>query len=435
MLKIATIGGGSSYTPELIEGFIKRYDELPIDELWLVDIEDGYEKLEIVGNLAKRMVEKANIPMKIYLTLDRKKALEGASFVTTQFRVGGLDKREIDEKIPIQNGMIGQETNGIGGFFKALRTVPVIDDIIKDIKKYCNGAWLINFTNPAGMITEAAINRFDYPKTIGLCNVPLSLLESISKMLNVDENRLVLELTGLNHHSFVTDVKLDGESVIDEVIEKYVNLNNDERANMKNIISIPFTNEFIRGIKAIPSPYINYYVNLREQLNEEKESFKTGTVRAEVVKKVEKELFEVYKDVNLKEKPKQLELRGGARYSDAACNLITSIYTNKKDIQYVNCLNNGAIKGLDDNYVIETAAIITNEGPIPVHSGNMPYILKGTIESIKTFELAAVDSAITGDENLAIAALSFNRLVDSSIECVKIFNEMKEKNKGYINIK
>lgn len=435
MLKIATIGGGSSYTPELIEGFIKRYDELPIDELWLVDIEDGYEKLEIVGNLAKRMVEKANIPMKIYLTLDRKKALEGASFVTTQFRVGGLDKREIDEKIPIQNGMIGQETNGIGGFFKALRTVPVIDDIIKDIKKYCNGAWLINFTNPAGMITEAAINRFDYPKTIGLCNVPLSLLESISKMLNVDENRLVLELTGLNHHSFVTDVKLDGESVIDEVIEKYVNLNNDERANMKNIISIPFTNEFIRGIKAIPSPYINYYVNLREQLNEEKESFKTGTVRAEVVKKVEKELFEVYKDVNLKEKPKQLELRGGARYSDAACNLITSIYTNKKDIQYVNCLNNGAIKGLDDNYIIETAAIITNEGPIPVHSGNIPYILKGTIESIKTFELAAVDSAITGDENLAIAALSFNRLVDSSIECVKIFNEMKEKNKGYINIK
>ncbi len=156
-IKIVTIGGGSSYTPELVEGFIKRYNELPVRELWLVDIEEGREKLQIVGNLAKRMVRKAGIPMEIHLTLDRKKALKDADFVTTQIRVGFLDARIKDEKIPLNHGVIGQETNGAGGMFKALRTIPVILDIDKDMSKLCPNAWMINFTNPAGMVTEALL--------------------------------------------------------------------------------------------------------------------------------------------------------------------------------------------------------------------------------------------------------------------------------------
>ena len=156
-IKIVTIGGGSSYTPELVEGFIKRYEELPVRELWLVDIEAGKEKLEIVGNLAKRMVEKAGVPMKINLTLDRREALKDADFVTTQLRVGLLDARIKDESIPLKHGVIGQETNGAGGMLKALRTIPVILDIEKDIAELCPDAWLINFTNPAGMVTEAVI--------------------------------------------------------------------------------------------------------------------------------------------------------------------------------------------------------------------------------------------------------------------------------------
>ncbi|MEN1219067.1 6-phospho-beta-glucosidase, partial [Listeria monocytogenes] len=165
-IKIATIGGGSSYTPELIEGFIKRQDELPVRELWLVDVEAGREKLEIVGNLAKRMVEKAGVDMEVHLTLDREEALKDADFVTTQLRVGLLDARVKDERIPNSYGVVGQETNGPGGMFKGLRTIPVILDICKDMERLCPDAWLINFANPAGMVTEAVLRYSNQKKVV-----------------------------------------------------------------------------------------------------------------------------------------------------------------------------------------------------------------------------------------------------------------------------
>ena len=174
-LKIVTIGGGSSYTPELMEGFIKRYHELPIKEIWLVDIEEGKEKMEIVGNLAQRMWDAAGYPVKVHLTLDRREALKDADFVTTQFRVGRLYARIKDERIPFSYGMLGQETNGAGGIFKAFRTIPVILDIVNDMKELCPNAWLINFTNPSGMVTEAIIKHGKWKKCIGLCNVGVNL--------------------------------------------------------------------------------------------------------------------------------------------------------------------------------------------------------------------------------------------------------------------
>lgn len=163
-IKIVTIGGGSSYTPELVEGFIKRYHELPVKELWLVDIKAGQEKLNIVGALAKRMVEKAGLPIEVHLTLDRREALKDADFVTTQFRVGLLEARAKDERIPLKYGVIGQETNGPGGLFKGLRTIPVILDIVKDMEELCPDAWLVNFTNPAGMVTEAVLRYTNLKK-------------------------------------------------------------------------------------------------------------------------------------------------------------------------------------------------------------------------------------------------------------------------------
>ncbi|MEO2682512.1 6-phospho-beta-glucosidase, partial [Clostridium butyricum] len=187
-IKIVTIGGGSSYTPELIEGFIKRYHELPVGEIWLVDIESGKEKLEIVGNLAKRMVKKAGVPIDIHLTLDRREALKDADFVTTQIRVGQLDARNKDERIPLSHGVIGQETNGAGGMFKAFRTIPVILDIDKDMSQLCPNAWLINFSNPAGMVTEALLKYGINKKVIGLCNVPIGMEKAVAGMLDVDFN-------------------------------------------------------------------------------------------------------------------------------------------------------------------------------------------------------------------------------------------------------
>ena len=198
-VKIVTIGGGSSYTPELMEGFIKRYEELPIKEIWLVDIEDGKEKVEIVGALAQRMWDASPYDVKVYTTLDRREALKDADFVTTQFRVGLLDARIKDERIPSLYGMLGQETNGAGGMFKAFRTIPVIGQIIEDMRELCPDAWLINFTNPSGMVTEAVIKHFGWKKCIGLCNVPTIAMMAEPKLLGKDINQLNYRYVGINH--------------------------------------------------------------------------------------------------------------------------------------------------------------------------------------------------------------------------------------------
>lgn len=189
-VKIVTIGGGSSYTPELVEGFIKRYDSLPVRELWLVDIPEGKEKLEIVGGLAKRMIKEAGLPIDVHLTLDRREALKNADFVTTQLRVGLLEARAKDERIPLKYGVIGQERNGPGGLFKGLRTIPVILDIVKDMEELCPNAWLINFTNPAGMVTEAVLRHSNWKKIVGLCNVPVGMKMGIADQLGVEPERI-----------------------------------------------------------------------------------------------------------------------------------------------------------------------------------------------------------------------------------------------------
>ena len=431
-IKIVTIGGGSSYTPELVEGFIKRYNNLPISELWLVDIEEGKEKLEIVGELAKRMVEKANLPMKIILSYDRKEALKNADFVTTQMRIGRLQARIKDERIPLKYGIIGQETNGVGGMFKAFRTIPVILDIVKDIEKLCPNAWLINFTNPAGIVTEAVIKYTNFKKVIGLCNVPVNMVAGIANVLGVDENRITLELQGVNHFIFATDVFLDGKSVLDEVIEKYSNISPEDTISMKNFVSHPYSTSFIKGINAIPCPYHNYYFFTKEQLEEELEQFKEGKVRAEVVSKVEEELFEIYKDINLNEKPKQLEQRGGAKYSDAACNLIESIYTNKGDIQYVDIKNNGAISNLPLDSAVEVACRITKDGPKPLSTGECKTAINGYIQMIKSFERLVVEAAVKGDRDIAVTALNLNPLCTSDKIANIVVDELLEAHKEYL---
>src|SRR5579875_1043669 len=269
-VKIVTIGGGSSYTPELVEGFIKRYDELPVRELWLVDIPAGEEKLNIVGNLAKRMVEKAGVPIDIHLTLNRREAMKDADFVTTQFRVGLLDARAKDERIPLKYNVIGQETNGPGGLFKGLRTIPVILDICKDMEELCPNAWLVNFTNPAGMVTEAVLRYSNIQKVVGLCNVPVGIRMGIAEMFDVEPERIQVDFAGLNHMVFGLNVYLDGVSILDEVIEKMANPDNS--LSMKNIAALGWEPEFLRGLKAIPCPYHRYYYKTKEMLEEEREA-------------------------------------------------------------------------------------------------------------------------------------------------------------------
>ena len=427
-IKIVTIGGGSSYTPELVEGFIKRHKELPVKELWLVDIEEGKHKLEIVGNLAKRMVKKAGVDMEVNLTLDRREALKDADFVTTQLRVGLLDARIKDERIPLSHGVIGQETNGAGGLFKALRTVPVVLDIIKDIEEICPNAWLVNFTNPTGVISEAVFKYTNFRRYIGLCNVPIGVKNGMADILEVEKDRVEMDFAGLNHMVYALNVRLDGKDITKEAIEKFVT----SSLTMQNIKDIPLNADFVRALGVIPCPYHKYYYKHKEMLEEELEGFKDGKTRGETVKALEDDLFELYKDENLAVKPPQLEKRGGAYYSDAACNLINSIYNDKKDIQVVNTLNNGAIRDFREDSAAEMSCVITKEGPKPLSVGYLPVAVSGLVTEIKSFEILAAKAAVEGDYNAALQALCINPLIPSDDLAKTILDEMMEAHKEYL---
>lgn len=429
-LKIVTIGGGSSYTPEIIEGFIKRYDELPIHELWLVDIDAGKEKLKIVSDLAKRMVKKSGVPMEIHTTLDRREALPNADFVTTQFRVGLLNARIKDERIPLNHGYIGQETNGAGGMFKTLRTIPVILEIDKDMAELCPNAWLINFTNPSGMITEAVLRYGKNKKVIGLCNVPIGMEMAIAKLYNVEHSRIRIDFAGLNHMVFGLNAYLDGENITKSVIDNIAA--GKMPSTVKNVININWIPEFVLGLNVIPCPYHRYYFKKDEMLEKELEEFAKGETRAETVKKLEDDLFELYKDPNLDIKPPQLEQRGGAYYSDAACRLINSIYNDKRDIQPVDTRNNGAIAGISPDSIVEVSCVITKDGPQPIAIGELPIQINGLVQQIKSFERVVIDAAVTGDYNKALLAMTMNPLVASDKMAKVLFDEMLEAHKEYL---
>ncbi|MBC2458320.1 6-phospho-beta-glucosidase [Clostridium beijerinckii] len=429
-IKIVTIGGGSSYTPELVEGFIKRYNELQVRELWLVDIESGKEKLDIVGKLAKRMVKKAGVPMEIHLTLDRREALKDADFVTTQLRVGLLDARIKDERIPLSHGVIGQETNGAGGMFKALRTIPVILDIDKDMSELCPNAWLINFTNPAGMVTEALLRYGKNKKVIGLCNVPIGMEKAVADMLEVDHSRITMDFMGLNHMVFGREIYLDGEKITDKVIDSLAE--GKLGSIVKNIQDLEWNPEFIKALRMMPCPYHRYYFQTADMLEEELKEFSKGETRAEVVKRLENDLFELYKDENLDIKPPQLEKRGGAYYSDAACRLINSIYNNKGDIQPVNTKNNGAIEGIENDSAVEISCIITKDGPKPIAMGKLPVSVNGLVQTIKSFERLVVEAAVEGDYHKALLALTINPLIPSEKMAKILLDELLEAHKDYL---
>jgi 6-phospho-beta-glucosidase len=428
-LKIVTIGGGSSYTPELIEGFIKRHGELPVGEIWLVDIEAGKEKLEIVGALAKRMVEKAGVPIQIHLTLDRKEALKDADFVTTQLRVGLLDARILDERIPNEYGMIGQETIGAGGLFKALRTVPVIFDIIKDMKVLCEHAWLINFTNPAGIVSEAVLRYGEFDKYIGVCNVPINMNNYFAQKLKVQPKQVIPYFAGLNHLSFVLGVYYRNKNQLSKLID----MMDDNQMTMKNIDPLAWKKSFIESLGVYPSPYLKYYYHYQEMFDKYQKDLSKGQTRAELVKAIETKLFKQYEDPELNIKPKELEQRGGAYYSDVAVNVISSIYNDKRDYQVINTINEGHITDLPDGCAIEITARITKKGPMPVHIGALPLSIKGLICHMKAFEEMVADAIYEKNLDKAKLALQLHPLTTSIKQANDVFDALLEAHKPYLS--
>ncbi len=425
-IKIATIGGGSSYTPELVEGFLKRYETLPIRELWLVDVPEGEQKMNIVADLARRMVDKAGVPMQIHTTLDRRAALAGADFVTTQLRVGQLAARIKDERIPLKHGILGQETNGAGGLFKGMRTIPVIMDICRDMEELCPNAWLINFTNPVGMVTEAIHRYTNFKKMIGLCNVPIGMHKAIADKLGKSMQEVQVTFGGLNHMVFATKVLVDGEDVTEKILREW------GTQSVMNITGISWNPEFVQELGILPCSYHRYYYMTKEYLAEELEQYEKHELRAETVKAVEDELFQIYQDRSLCEKPKLLEKRGGAFYSDAACSLIDSLYNDRGDIQVVNTVNQGAIENFEEDEIVEVSCAITKDGPKPVKVGRLPKAVNGLVQQIKSFEVAGSAAAVTGDKKKALLALMINPLVMSQKTAEAVLDELLEAHKEYL---
>ncbi len=417
-MKICIIGAGSTYTPELIEGVINKRDSLPVTEISFMDIDE--RKLNIVGGLCQRMIVAAGLNCKTELVLnDYQHALRGADFVLAQIRVGKLPARVKDEKIPLKYNLIGQETCGIGGMFKGLRTIPVMMQIVKMMEEFCPNAWLINFTNPSGMIAEALLN-YTNVKMMGLCNVPINTIDGIKKSMNLPNAEV--EYMGLNHFAYITKIEQDGKDYLEDALAAGIN-----SESMKNIPASGFTKEQIQYIGAIPTSYLEYYYFKNSKLEKLKNSPKT---RGEICMEIEEELLNIYQNNALHVKPEQLSKRGGARYSEVAISLVDSIWNDKQDVQVVNVKNNGALDFLDDNDVVEVRAIIGKDGAktLPV-TGKVNDHIKEYIKQVKAYEKHAVKAAINGDKTEAMRALMSNPLVADLNTASACFDELLEAHK------
>ncbi|MCP6766149.1 6-phospho-beta-glucosidase [Klebsiella pneumoniae] len=429
-LKIVVIGGGSSYTPELIEGLLNRYHEMPVASLWLVDIEEGKEKVEIIAGLARRMIAKAGLTIEVVATLDRESALRDADFVCSQFRAGCLDARISDERISLKYGLIGQETNGLGGFANACRTIPIALEIAADMERLCPDAWLLNFTNPSGMVTEAILHHSRI-KAVGLCNVPVIMQKGITTLLQcADEKEVVMQVAGLNHFIFVRQILHKGKEWLPEVIAE-INAGRDPLVP-RNIPPFRWPSHLLQGLGMIPCAYLRYYYMKDDLLRQELAEAGGEGTRGEVVKQLEKILFDQYRDPHLAVKPKALEGRGGQYYSEAACELMNAIYNDKRIIMHVNTRNNGAISGLPDDCAVEVSSLITASGPLPLNVAPFPEDTLRLLQLMKSFERLTIEAALTGNRHTAWRALMLNPLIVSGEKLELALDEVIAENRQWL---
>ncbi|MGW5056117.1 6-phospho-beta-glucosidase [Streptomyces sp. NPDC004096] len=395
-MKITVVGGGSTYTPELIEGFARRADVLPVDELVLHDIDA--ERLDVIGGLARRILARHGFPGRLTTTTALPQAVDGAAAVLVQLRVGGQAARLVDETLPNEFGLLGQETTGPGGFAKALRTVPVVLDIAEEVRRRAQpDAWIVDFTNPVGIVTRALLDAGH--RAVGLCNVAIKFQRQLAALLGTDPDRVRLGHAGLNHLSWIRSVTVDG---LDRLPDLLTGETLDELAAQ---VRVPAG--ALRDLGAIPSYYLHYFYCTQEEIRTQK----AGAHRAQQVLAIEKELLTLYADPTLDSKPDLLEQRGGAYYSEAAAALVTSLLTGDGAHHYVNIRNDGLLAGLPDEAVVEVAADVDMAGPHPVPVPPLPPEMLGLVQAVTAYETLTVKAALTGDPTVARRALMANPLV------------------------
>jgi 6-phospho-beta-glucosidase len=417
-VKISVVGGASTYTPELVEGFATHRDRLPVDELVLFDV--NRDRLQVVGGLAGRILKKREWPGKLTLTDRREPALEGADFVVIQLRVGGQQARLLDETLPLEFGCIGQETTGAGGFAKALRTVPVVLELAEEVKRRAAaGAWIIDFTNPVGIVMQALLDEGH--RAIGLCNSAMGFQRMVAGLLSIAPAEVSLEHVGLNHLTWERAALIDGEDRLPRLLANSLDAIASE-------IGLPAA--LIATLGAIPSYYLRYYYCTDEILAEQLSGARRS--RADEVMEIERRLLEMYADPGLDEKPDLLMQRGGAYYSEAAAQLIASLQAGTGDLQVVDIRNQGALPDLPDDAVVEIPARIDRQGAHPQPLAPLQPEMAGLVQQVKAYERLTVTAAVRGDRNQALKALMANPLVRTYSRARPLLTALLDANREHL---
>jgi 6-phospho-beta-glucosidase len=419
--KVAVVGGGSTYTPELVDGLCDHEDRMVVDDLVLLDPDE--HRREVVGGLSERILRARGWSGAFSTTADPDAALEGADFVVVQLRIGGQAARRIDETLPVGFGCLGQETVGAGGLAKALRTVPVVLDLAERTAARANpGAWFVDFTNPVGIVTQALLD--DGHRAVGLCNVAIWAQRRIGHYLAVDPDSVSVEHVGLNHLTWVRSARIggaDGDDVLPGLFDRF-------GPELELESGAPLEALKLQG--ALPSYYVHYYYAHDAELSQQKAS--GYRPRADVVAELETKLLEEYRDPGLTSRPDALSYRGGAFYSLAAVRLMASLHAGTGDVQVVDMRNDGAVPGLTDDAVVETTAVVDADGAHPVPQRALAPEMIGLVQHVKAYERLAVRAARSGSRDDVVRALLANPIVGQFPLAAELADELLSANRRYL---
>jgi 6-phospho-beta-glucosidase len=415
-MKVAVVGGGSTYTPELIDGFARLAGQVAITEIVLVDPDQA--RLSVVGPFSARIMRAYGHPATVRWTSDLDDGIDGAGAVLLQLRIGGQAARHRDETWPHKCGCIGQETTGAGGFAKALRTVPVVLDIAERVRARASAdAWLIDFTNPVGIVTRALLDAGH--RAIGLCNVAIGFQRIFAGMLGVEPERVSLEHVGLNHLTWERAVLLDGADVLPDLIARH-------GRDLADLIELPLS--VLELTHSIPSYYLRYFY-AHDQVAAEQ---RTSPTRAEQVAQIERELLTMYADPALDRKPELLGQRGGAFYSEAAVALLASLVNDTGDTQVVNVRNNGTMPFLPDDAVIEVPSVIGRHGAVPVGFAPLNPLMRGLTGHVSGYEELAVQAATLGGRDRVVEAMLAHPLIGQYDQAETLTDLLLAENAAYL---
>jgi 6-phospho-beta-glucosidase len=415
-MKLALIGAGSTYTPEVIDGIVRLRHLMTVDDLFLHDTNE--QRLEIVSGLAQRMLERAAHSTRLRTTTSLDEAVEGADAVLIQIRVGGQAARMVDESVPVACGCIGQETTGFGGLAKALRTVPVVLEIAQRARERAPDAWIVDFTNPVGIVTKALLD--DGHKAVGLCSAAMVLQRHFAKVLDVEPGRIELDHLGLNHLTWEVGVRRDGEDVLQALLD-------DEHAErVARATGLPAP--LVQRLGVVPSYYLHYFYD-HAVVDVERR----GRSRAEVVSEIERELLHLYADESLDEKPELLKQRGGAGYSEAAVELIASLLGSGGAGRHViNLRNDGALPFLEDDAVVEVPAHVEPGGVRPVELPELGPLERGLVTHVSAYEELALDAALRGGRERVFRALLAHPLIGQAAVAETLADRMIDANRKFL---